>query len=95
MATQLNYMTGFGNEFETQALPGALPIGQFSPQKVKYDLYTEQFSSTAFTAPRAANRRTWFYRIRPSVVQGDYRAIDNGSLRTAPITEAVTPPTML
>ena len=46
MATQLNYMTGFGNEFETEALPGALPIGQFSPQKVKYDLYAEQFSTT-------------------------------------------------
>jgi len=95
MAEQLKYMTGFGNEFETEALPGALPIGQFTPQKVKYDLYTEQFSSTAFTAPRAANRRTWLYRLRPSVVQGDYIAIDNGLIRTAPITEAVTPPTML
>lgn len=95
MATQLNYMTGFGNEFETEALPGALPIGQFSPQKVKYDLYAEQFSTTAFTAPRADNRRTWMYRIRPSVVQGDYSAIDNGLIRTAPITEVPTPPTML
>ena len=95
MAEQLKYMTGFGNEFETEALPDALPIGQFTPQKVKYDLYTEQFSSTAFTAPRAANRRTWLYRLRPSVVQGDYTAVDNGLIRTAPITEAVTPPTML
>lgn len=95
MATQLNYMTGFGNEFETEALPGALPIGQFSPQKVKYDLYAEQFSTTAFTAPRADNRRTWMYRIRPSVVQSDYTAIDNGLIRTAPITEVPTPPTML
>lgn len=88
-------MTGFGNEFETEALPGALPVGQFTPQKVKYDLYAEQFSTTAFTAPRADNRRTWMYRIRPSVVQGDYTAIDNGLIRTAPITEALTPPTML
>ncbi|TMP54282.1 homogentisate 1,2-dioxygenase [Pseudoalteromonas sp. S1612] len=95
MATRLNYMTGFGNEFETEALPGALPIGQFSPQKVKYDLYAEQFSTTAFTAPRSDNRRTWMYRIRPSVVQGDYTAIDNGLIRTAPITEVPTPPTML
>ncbi|OUL58788.1 homogentisate 1,2-dioxygenase [Pseudoalteromonas ulvae] len=92
--TELNYMTGFGNEFETEALPGALPVGQFSPQKVKYDLYAEQFNVTAFTAPRADNRRNWFYRIRPSVIQGDYQAIDNGLIRTAPITEAVTPPTM-
>lgn len=88
-------MSGFGNEFETEALPGALPIGQFTPQKVKYNLYTEQFSSTAFTAPRAANRRTWLYRLRPSVVQGEYTAIDNALIRTAPITEAITPPTMM
>ncbi len=95
MATELKYMTGFGNEFETEALTGALPIGQFSPQKVKYDLYAEQFSTTAFTAPRAQNRRSWLYRIRPSVIQGDYIAMDNGLIRTAPITEVVTPPTML
>ncbi|WP_076411492.1 homogentisate 1,2-dioxygenase [Shewanella sp. UCD-KL12] len=94
MTTELEYMHGFGNEFETEALPGALPVGQFSPQKVKYDLYAEQFNVTAFTAPRSDNRRNWFYRIRPSVVQGDYEAIDNGLIRTAPITEAVTPPTM-
>ncbi|WP_128081037.1 homogentisate 1,2-dioxygenase, partial [Pseudoalteromonas sp. TB51] len=50
MASEINYMSGFGNEFETEALPGALPVGQFTPQKVKYNLYTEQFSSTAFTA---------------------------------------------
>lgn len=94
MALDLEYMTGFGNEFETEALVGALPIGQFSPQKVNYGLYAEQFNVTAFTAPRSDNRRNWFYRIRPSVVQGDYEAIDNGLIRTAPITEAITPPTM-
>ena len=27
------YMSGFGNGFETEALPGALPIGRNSPQK--------------------------------------------------------------
>ncbi len=95
MATELTYLTGFGNEFETEALAGALPIGQFSPQKVKYDLYAEQFSSTAFTAPRAQNRRTWLYRIRPSVVHGDFEPMDNGLIRTGPITEAVTPPNMM
>ena len=95
MALDLKYMTGFGNEFETEALPGALPLGQFSPQKVNYDLYAEQFNVTAFTAPRCDNRRNWFYRIRPSVVQGEYQAMDNGLIRTGPITEAITPPTML
>ena len=31
-----------------------------------------------FTAPRDANKRTWFYRVRPSVVHGKYEKIDNG-----------------
>ncbi|SFC00142.1 homogentisate 1,2-dioxygenase [Pseudoalteromonas denitrificans] len=91
----LQYMTGFGNEFETEALEGALPIGQFSPQKIKYDLYAEQFNITAFTAPRSHNLRNWFYRIRPSVVQGNYEPIDNALIRSAPITEIPTPPDML
>ena len=91
----LKYMTGFGNEFETEALEGALPVGQFSPQKVKYDLYAEQFNITAFTAPRSHNLRNWFYRIRPSVVQGNYEPIDNALIRSAPITEIPTPPDML
>ena len=95
MSAQLEYLTGFGNEHETEALPGALPIGRFSPQKVNYGLYAEQFSTTAFTAPRAHNRRTWFYRIRPSVVQGEYQPEGLGLLRTAPITEIATPPSML
>ena len=62
-----DYMPGFGNDFETEALPGALPQGQNSPQKCAYGLYAEQLSGTAFTAPRGQNERTWCYRIRPSV----------------------------
>ncbi|WP_150121364.1 homogentisate 1,2-dioxygenase, partial [Sulfitobacter sp. HI0023] len=61
------YMSGFGNDFETEALPGALPQGMNSPQKCNYGLYGEQLSGTAFTAPSHANERTWCYRIRPSV----------------------------
>ena len=61
------YMPGFGNDFETEALPGALPQGQNSPQKCAYGLYAEHLSGTAFTAPRGQNERTWCYRIRPSV----------------------------
>src|SRR3569623_2926499 len=59
-------MTGFGNHFATEAVPGALPIGRNSPQKPAFGLYTEQLSGTAFTAPRHDNRRTWMYRLRPS-----------------------------
>ncbi|HHS89667.1 MAG TPA: homogentisate 1,2-dioxygenase, partial [Rhodobacteraceae bacterium] len=61
------YMPGFGNDFETEALPGALPQGRNSPQRCAYGLYAEQLSGTAFTAPRGQNERTWCYRIRPSV----------------------------
>lgn len=61
------YTPGFGNDFETEALPGALPQGMNSPQKCNYGLYGEQLSGTAFTAPSARNERTWCYRIRPSV----------------------------
>lgn len=95
VASELQYLTGFGNEHETEALPGALPRGRFSPQRVNFGLYAEQFNSTAFTAPRALNRRTWFYRIRPSAVQGDYQPWQQDRVRTGPITEVPTPPNML
>ena len=60
-------MPGFGNDFETEALPGALPVGQNSPQRTAYGLYAEQLSGSPFTAPRGTNERSWLYRIRPSV----------------------------
>jgi len=63
----LEYMPGFGNDFETEALPDALPQGQNSPQKCNYGLYAEQLSGSPFTAPRGTNERSWLYRIRPSV----------------------------
>jgi homogentisate 1,2-dioxygenase len=66
-ATPAGYMPGFGNDFETEALPGALPIAQNSPQRAAYGLYAEQLSGSPFTAPRGSNERAWLYRIRPSV----------------------------
>jgi len=74
----LHYQTGFGNEFATEALPGALPTGQNSPQRVAYGLYAEQISGTAFTAPRSHNRRTWTYRIRPAAMHGAFLHMPNG-----------------
>ena len=65
-ASALAYQSGFGNEFSSEALPGALPIGQNSPQKVPYGLYAELLSGTAFTMARSESRRTWMYRIKPS-----------------------------
>ena len=79
------YMPGFGNDFETEALPGALPQGSNSPQKCNYGLYGEQLSGTAFTAPSQQNERTWCYRIRPSVKHSHrYRKIDLPLWNTAP-----------
>ncbi len=68
----LEYMSGFGNEFATEAEPDTLPIGQNSPQRVAHGLYAEQLSGTAFTAPRGENRRSWLYRIRPAVMHGSF-----------------------
>jgi homogentisate 1,2-dioxygenase len=67
-------MSGFGNEFATEAVAGALPVGRNSPQKVAFGLYAEQLTGTAFTAPRHANRRSWLYRIRPAAMHGAFEA---------------------
>ena len=77
---QFKYQTGFGNEFATEVVEGALPIGQNSPQKVPLGLYAEQFSGTSFTAPRVFNKRTWTYRIRPSVLHKPFVRIENSRL---------------
>jgi homogentisate 1,2-dioxygenase len=72
-----DYQSGFGNEFASEALPGALPRGQNSPQQCPYALYAEQLSGTAFTAPRHSNRRTWLYRIRPSITHGAFQSLQH------------------
>jgi homogentisate 1,2-dioxygenase len=75
-----SYMTGFGNEFATEALPGALPAHRNSPQRVAYGLYAEQLSGTAFTAPRSHNRRSWLYRIRPAAMHGAFVRMEGSRL---------------
>jgi homogentisate 1,2-dioxygenase len=92
---ELQYQSGFGNEFATEAVAGALPHGQNAPQKSALGLYTEQLSGTAFTAPRATNRRTWTYRIRPSVTHKPFSEIASGLLRSGPFTELPTPPNQM
>ncbi|BFZ09238.1 hypothetical protein BsWGS_12277 [Bradybaena similaris] len=79
MAAELKYLSGFDNEFATEdpRCPGALPEGQNSPQKCPYGLYAEQLSGSAFTALRHENKRTWLYRIRPSVVHTPFKKMDN------------------
>jgi homogentisate 1,2-dioxygenase len=86
------YLSGFGNGFETEALPGALPIGRNSPQRCAYGLYAEQLSGSPFTAPRASNERSWLYRIRPTLQHwGPCRQADLGLWRTAPAHEVDVP----
>lgn len=81
----MKYMPGFGNDFETEALPNALPQGMNSPQKCEYGLYAEQLSGTAFTAPRGQNERSWCYRIRPSVKHtGAFKKITMPYWKSAP-----------
>ena len=65
-------LSGFGNHFSSEAIPGALPIGRNSPQRPAFGLYAEQLSGTAFTMARAENRRSWLYRLRPSARHGAF-----------------------
>lgn len=92
---ELKYQSGFGNEFATEAVKGGLPEGQNAPQKAPLGLYTEQLSGTAFTAPRATNRRTWTYRIRPSVTHKPFTEKGTGLFRSGPFTEVPTPPNQM
>ncbi len=88
----IRYQTGFGNGFETEAVPGALPVGRNSPQRVAYGLYAEQLSGSPFTAPRTSNERSWLYRIRPTVRHGGrFRRVDAGWWRSAPNREVEVP----
>ena len=89
------YQTGFGNEFATEAVEGALPIGRNSPQKVPLGLYAEQFSGTAFTVPRVHNKRTWTYRIRPSVLHKPFHPYDGKLFRSSPFDQVPTTPNQL
>jgi homogentisate 1,2-dioxygenase len=92
---EFRYSSGFGNEFATEAVGGALPAGRNSPQQAPLGLYAEQLSGTAFTQPRAANRRSWVYRILPSAKHPAFRRIDNGNLRGTPFDELEPDPNRL
>ncbi len=73
-------LSGFGNEFASEAIAGTLPPGQNSPQRVAHGLYAEQVSGTPFTVPRHVSRRSWLYRIRPSAMHGRYRPLPSPGL---------------
>jgi homogentisate 1,2-dioxygenase len=91
----IRYQSGFGNVHSSEAVPGALPIGQNAPQQPPKGLYAEVVSGTAFTAPRAENLSTWLYKLRPSAMHAPFRRIDNGLLRSGPFNEVESPPNRL
>ncbi|XP_011923851.1 PREDICTED: homogentisate 1,2-dioxygenase isoform X4 [Cercocebus atys] len=77
---ELKYISGFGNECasEDPRCPGSLPEGQNNPQVCPYNLYAEQLSGSAFTCPQSTNKRSWLYRILPSVSHKPFESIDEG-----------------
>jgi homogentisate 1,2-dioxygenase len=89
------YESGFGNEFVTEAVKDAIPVGRNSPQQAPLGLYAEQLSGTAFTQPRAVNQRTWVYRILPSARHPAFRRIDNKNLKSTPFDELEPDPNRL
>jgi homogentisate 1,2-dioxygenase len=89
--TNTGYLTGFGSHFATEAVAGALPVGRNSPQKPPFGLYAEQLSGTAFTAPRAENRRSWLYRMRPSAEHPPYTAYEGSPYFSAATARTLSP----
>ena len=90
--TSLQYITGFGNQHSSEAVPGALPIGRNSPQRAPHGLYAELLSGSAFTAPRAQNQRTWLYRRQPSVVVGGYTPLAHALWKSGAAAGEAAPP---
>jgi len=89
---RLSYQSGFGNTFSSEAVRGALPVGQNSPQRTPKGLYPEVLSGTAFTAPRAENQSTWMYRLRPSAMHAQYKKISHPTLCSGPFDDAGVSP---
>jgi homogentisate 1,2-dioxygenase len=86
------HLAGFGNQFQSEAVAGALPIGRNSPQQAPLGLYAELLSGSAFTAPRADNRRTWLYRRQPSVMAGAYQPLAQPFWKTGAAEGEHAPP---
>ena len=95
MASTLQYQAGFGNEFSSEAVAGALPRDQNAPQQAPLGLYIEELNGTAFTAPRGVSRSDWTYRIRPSATHKPFRPIDPRLIRSGPFNEVPPTPNQL
>ncbi|MDO7840779.1 homogentisate 1,2-dioxygenase [Sphingomonas sp. CA1-15] len=90
---QCSYLTGLLNHLSSEAVPGSLPVGRNNPQRVPFGLYAEQLSGTAFTAPRAENRRSWLYRLRPTASHARFKPYPRATLmRSGPFEEVPPSP---
>src|SRR5689334_1037501 len=94
-ASERAYLSGFGNEFASEAVQGALPKEQNSPQRAPLGLYIEELNGTAFTAPRGISRSDWTYRIRPSATHKPFRPLSGGLVRSGPFNEVPPTPNQL
>lgn len=91
----INYQYGFGNYFQSEVVKGTLVPGRNSPQKVPHGLYAEQLSGSAFTVPRHLNLHSWLYRIRPSMLHGEFIPAAHKHLSAPPFDQIATPPAQL
>lgn len=95
LSNTIHYQSGFHNHCESEAVKGALVKGRNSPQQVPFGLYAEQLSGSAFTTPRHMNLHSWLYRIRPSVLHGEFFSVPHENLAGTPFDLAYTPPTQM
>src|SRR5438094_3032933 len=95
MIKHMEYDSEYCNIHRTEAVPGALTVGQNAPHQPPKSLYAELTPGTAFTAPRAENLSSWLYRLRPSAMHAPFRRIANGLMRSGPFNEVETPPNRL
>lgn len=82
--SDLRYMTGFGNHFESEAQSGALPIGRNNPQRCSQGLFAEQLNGTAFTMPQTENQRSWLYKLHPSANHKPFVIVPSETLPVSP-----------
>lgn len=90
-----SYLDGFGNHFQSEAIANALVQGRNAPQKPPLGLYTEQLSGSAFTAARHQNLHSWLYRIKPSVLHGEFVRHEQKNLAAPPFNHIDMPPTQM
>lgn len=89
------YLHGFRNHFQSEAKTGAIPQGQYSPQNPPLGLYPEQVTGSAFTSTRQENFKLWLYRLRPSVMHGEFKKVTHRFMNGPSWGQIPTPPNQM